>query len=88
MTNAPAGRSACQVASGGWHARPVQDLVGASEIAKLLGVTRQRVNQLAKEPSFPAPVAQLGLGAVWRTEDVLRWIDEHRPGSRPSPTDQ
>ena len=66
----------------------VQDLVGASEIAKLLGVTRQRVNQLAKEPSFPAPVAQLGLGAVWRTEDVLRWIDEHRPGSRPDPLDQ
>lgn len=59
--------------------RAVQELVGASEIAKLLGVTRQRVQQLSKDPSFPEPVAQLGLGAVWRTEDVQRWIDQHRP---------
>lgn len=59
-------------------------LVGATEIAALLGVTRQRVNQLSKEPHFPAPVAQLGLGAVWNTEDVQRWAEQHRP--RPTGT--
>jgi predicted DNA-binding transcriptional regulator AlpA len=57
----------------------VHPLVGASEIAALLGVTRQRVNQLSKQPDFPAPVARLGSGAVWRTEDVQRWINRHRP---------
>lgn len=65
----------------------VQELLGATEVASLIGVTRQRVHQLAKEPGFPEPVARLTLGAVWRTEDVQRWIQEHRPdGGSPAPT--
>ena len=66
------------------YVRPVHHLVGASEIATLLGVTRQRVHQLSKEPGFPEPVAQLGLGSVWDTEDVQQWAEQHRPRRRPA----
>lgn len=47
--------------------------MGAAEIAALLGVTRQRVNQLAKKDDFPEPVAVLAGGKVWLEEEVERW---------------
>ena len=54
-------------------------LMGAQEIADRLGVSRQRVTQLTARPDWPAPVATLALGRVWRSEDIERWIREHRP---------
>lgn len=42
-------------------------LMGAREISVRLGLSRQRVQQLAERPDFPAPVASLRRGRVWRT---------------------
>jgi prophage regulatory protein len=56
-------------------------LMGASEIGARLGVSRQRVQQLVARPDFPAPVVVLGMGKVWETEAVERWISEHRPAA-------
>lgn len=56
-------------------------LVGATEIAAMLGVTRQRVQQLAQEPDFPKPAVILKAGKVWHTEEIEEWIrarDEKR----------
>ena len=53
-------------------------LVGAREIRDLLGVSRQRVYQLAGRDDFPRPVAALASGKVWRIEDIQVWIAEHR----------
>jgi len=53
-------------------------LVGAREIRDLLGVSRQRVYQLAGRDDFPRPVATLASGKVWRIEDIEGWIAEHR----------
>jgi len=40
----------------------------------MLGVTRQRVDQLARDDStFPAPAATLATGRVWETADVEKW---------------
>ena len=59
-------------------------LMGAAEIGtRLGGISRQRVQQIVSRPDFPKPDAVLGMGKVWRTEDVERWIQEHRPESRP-----
>jgi predicted DNA-binding transcriptional regulator AlpA len=55
----------------------VHHLVGSGEIAEMLGVSRQRVSQLTKAPDWPAPVVVLGLGAVWHTEDIRAWAEEH-----------
>jgi len=48
-------------------------LMGSAEIAELLAVSRQRVQQLIAKPDFPAPVADLAMGKVWRVEDVRAW---------------
>ena len=52
---------------------PVHHLVGVAEIAQMLGVTRQRVNQLVREPDFPAPEAKLTAGRIWKRVDVEAW---------------
>lgn len=50
------------------------DLVGAHEIAGLLGVSRQRVHALVTARSgFPDPVAQLASGRIWQRKDIARW---------------
>ncbi len=51
-------------------------LVGITEIARLLGVSRQRVGQLAKAETFPSPAAVLAAGPVWERADVDRWAQE------------
>jgi prophage regulatory protein len=60
--------------------RGSQDLMGVSELADRLGVSRQRAQQLTRGENFPQPLARLHQGPVWRTADVNRWIHEHRPG--------
>lgn len=53
--------------------------MGTAEIARRLGVTRQRVQQLVARPDFPAPDSVLEMGKVWATDAVEAWIAEHRP---------
>lgn len=48
-------------------------LVGTAEIADMLQVSRQRVYQLSQLTDWPAPVARLAMGAVWRTADIEAW---------------
>jgi len=61
-------------------------LVGAAEIARMLGVSRQRIYQIAASyPDFPTPEAELASGRVWRRSAVEAWIRKHpnrRPGHR------
>ncbi len=56
----------------------VHHLVGVGEIAELLGVTRQRVDQLiASYDDFPAPEVELKGGRVWSREAVDAWLAAH-----------
>lgn len=48
-------------------------LMGQTEIAELLGVSRQRAQQLYKEGTLPPPADVLAMGPVWLREDVERW---------------
>jgi len=62
------------------------DLVSVTEIADLLGVSRQRVNQLIKSyEDFPEPEAKLAIGRVWSREIIEQWARQHprRPGRPP-----
>lgn len=59
-------------------------LVGVSEIADMLGVSRQRVSVLSRSEDFPEPVARLAAGPVWRAEDLSTFADGwHRQPGRP-----
>lgn len=49
------------------------DLLGTSEIAELLGISRQMVHRLTRRDDFPAPTAELAIGKVWRRADVEAW---------------
>ena len=54
--------------------------MGTAEIAVLLGVSRQRVLQLLREPGdFPQPVAVLKMGNVWDAAAVRRWATGRQP---------
>ncbi len=54
-------------------------IAGAHEIRVILGVSRQRVYQLAARDDFPKPVAILAQGKVWLIDDIELWKAEHRP---------
>jgi predicted DNA-binding transcriptional regulator AlpA len=55
----------------------VHHLVGAAEIAQMLGVSRQRVQQLISRDDFPEPEVTLAMGKVWRRADVIAWAKAH-----------
>ncbi len=49
----------------------------AGGVAKLLGVTRQRVHQLVmNDPTFPAPAVDLPNGRLWEREEIEKWARE------------
>ena len=61
-------------------------LAGAHEVRELLGVSRQRVYQLAAQADFPDPVAILAQGKVWSIDDIEKWLaDRRRPGGAAIP---
>ena len=59
------------------------DLVGTGEIRQMLGgLSKQRVHVITRRRDFPAPIAELIQGPVWRRSDVEAWIRENRPNQR------
>src|SRR5206468_4070557 len=69
----------------GWQ-RMTHHLVGIGEIAQILGVSRQRADQIAASyRDFPLPVVHLLSGRVWKRADVDAWVRKHpsRPRGRP-----
>lgn len=49
------------------------DLMGLSEVADYLGVSRQRADQLANTKGFPDEVCRLRGGRIWLVKDVKDW---------------
>ena len=50
------------------------DLVGTSEVAEMLGVSKQTlINWRNRVADFPEPVAELKSGPVWQREEVISW---------------
>ena len=52
-------------------------LAGTAEIAVMLGVSRQRVQQLTGRGDFPEPYDVLLGGRVWLRSDVEAWARAH-----------
>jgi predicted DNA-binding transcriptional regulator AlpA len=52
--------------------------MGAGEIAKRLGLSRQRVQQLAERADWPPPFDELAMGRVWLITDIEEWIRRQR----------
>jgi hypothetical protein len=60
------------------------ELVGVSEAAEILGWDRRRVVTYVDRGAFPAPLASLASGRVWRRDDVEAFARERvrRKGRR------
>ena len=79
MTGRPKGSIAA------WRAeqenRPRDRYLGSTDVARVLGVGRQRVSQLKKDLTFPRP-RFTGWGAsVWDAAGIECWAAAHRPHS-------
>jgi predicted DNA-binding transcriptional regulator AlpA len=58
-------------------------LVGAAEIAEMLNVSTQRLDQLIEVyPDFPQPEVVLKGGRIWAREAVEEWVRQH-PARKP-----
>lgn len=55
----------------------VSPLVSTREIRDMLGVSRQRVQQLIARPDFPTPAGEFAI-KVWYRADIERWARERQ----------
>jgi hypothetical protein len=77
MTDRPKGSIAAWWAD--THHVPRDRFLGSADVAAKLGVSRQRVSQLRKEPTFPSPGGH-GWGApIWHAAGIELWAAAHRP---------
>jgi predicted DNA-binding transcriptional regulator AlpA len=53
-------------------------LMGVGEVCAHLGVKMQRVHVLRERPDFPAPIATLRCGVVWRAEDIEKYAAQRK----------
>ena len=60
-------------------------LVGVTETAEMLGISRQRLAVLRKRQDFPAPVVELAAGPIWRRRDLSTFAGgwQRSPGRPP-----
>ena len=49
------------------------DLIRSGQAARLLGVQRQRLDQLSREKGFPEPYLAIDGQRFWRSDDILTW---------------
>jgi serine/threonine protein kinase len=64
----------------------VATLGGVSEVAELIGISRQRFAELRIRNDFPEPVAELSSGPIWDLAAIDRWMSSgaRRGPGRPS----
>lgn len=54
--------------------------VSLSQLAEMLGVSRQRADQIVRDkPDFPATAAETAGGRIWKRAQVAKWIEKNRP---------
>lgn len=64
------------------HDATRETYLGVTEVAELFGVSKQRVSELRRSPTFPEPVAEIAAGPVWMGSSLQRFLDawERKPG--------
>lgn len=65
------------------------ELISGAEVARRLGISRERVSQLVEIPGrFPAALTRVGQYQIWRWGDILDWqaVGGRRPTGRPPTT--
>jgi hypothetical protein len=61
------------------HGPDELDIYGKAELVRLLGVSRQRVDELWRDdPDFPAPALRLVCGPIWRGKPARAYVRARR----------
>ena len=62
--------------------QPSEELYGVTELARTLGVSRQRLAELRTRQDFPSPIVELAAGPVWTGSSLRRFeaVWERKPG--------
>lgn len=58
------------------------EVVGVAEAAAIMGWDKRRVVTYLRRGAFPAPVAALASGRVWRREDIERFAADRRRNAK------
>ena len=56
-----------------------ENLVGLSDISRLLDVTMRTTQKYVERDDFPEPFGRIAAGRVWLRADVERWAKETLP---------
>jgi predicted DNA-binding transcriptional regulator AlpA len=59
--------------------REEEPVVGLSEVAEMLDVNKHTAKRYVAREDFPAPIASLAMGPVWRRNAVERWATKTLP---------
>ncbi|WP_239393631.1 serine/threonine-protein kinase [Frankia sp. CiP3] len=46
---------------------------GVTEVAEILGVSRQRISKLRDRADFPDPIAEIAQGPIWNLDEIDAW---------------
>lgn len=62
-------------------------VLGLSELASVLGVSKRTASRYTEREDFPPPAAELAMGPIWMEADVKAWLETNpvrrgRPRSR------
>lgn len=64
------------------------DIIGTTEVAELLGVSRQRLHELRTQGRFPEPMTVLAASPIWMRPTVEAFLEAWpRKGGRPARSD-
>lgn len=56
-----------------------ENILGTSEVAEVLGVSKQRIHSLRQMVEFPEPFSQLASTPLWDREEVVEFLAKWRP---------
>lgn len=58
---------------------PIDDLASLAEVAELLNVPKRTAARYVERDDFPAPIAALAVGRIWRASAVEQWGRDRLP---------
>jgi hypothetical protein len=51
----------------------IEDLIGLTEMANLLNLTKNQANAMRQKPGFPTPKIKFAMGPAWDRREVLEY---------------
>lgn len=57
----------------------ISDILGTSEVATVLGVSKQRIHSLRKMVEFPEPFVTLASTPLWNRIEIVEFLTQWRP---------